>query len=78
MSYLTKNIESEEINQNNNESESIFCKVEISNSKSIIIGSVYRPPGHKVEEINKTCCEMKTIAKTKNRIGCDFNLPDIN
>ena len=63
------------------DNESIFCKIEDKN-KSIVIGSIYRPPGPDQETCSAICKDISDICLgNKNSaiwVGGDFNLPDIN
>ena len=64
------------------DTESIFCKINIKNSRPLIIGSVYRAPDLDFELSNKLSAEIHNIYnRFQNSIfwlGGDFNLPDIN
>ena len=65
--------------QNN---ESIYCKIKTADQKTLIIGSIYRPPNTKIEEITKICQELTSIVNSNKKslywIGGDFNLPEID
>ena len=62
--------------------ESIFVKVNVKGRKSVIFGSVYRPPNSPFDFSLKTVNQIHEIFdKHKNAVFClggDFNLPDIN
>ena len=64
------------------ETEAIFCKINIKNSRPLVIGSVYRAPDLDLELCRKLSAEIyNTFNKSQGSIfwlGGDFNLPDIN
>ena len=64
------------------DTESIFVKISLLNNKSLITGSIYRPPNSDNEYMEKIKCAVDDIAK-KHRssvvwLGGDLNLPDIS
>ena len=65
-----------------NDIESLFVKVKVKGRKSVIFGSVYRPPDSSLDFCTKTVNQIyKIYNKNKNSIFClggDYNLPDIN
>ena len=78
---IKKSLFSEEISKCE-DSESIFCKVSIKGSKTLIIGSTYRPPNSCMETAYTIVREVSEIVTANPRavfwLGGDFNLPDIN
>ena len=64
------------------DTESVFCKLNIKGKKSIVFGSVYRPPNSDLNYSLKLNNEIYSIYnKHKNAtlwLGGDFNLPDID
>ena len=62
--------------------ESIFVKINVKGRKSVILGSVYRPPKSPIEFCNNTVNQIyELFDKYKNAVFClggDFNLPDID
>ena len=65
-------------NFNNDTFECIFAEIQGFHNKSIIIGSIYRPPITNPKEFNNQYKElMETLAKEKNKeiiLGMDHNL----
>jgi hypothetical protein len=64
------------------DTESIFVKISLLNNKSLITGSIYRPPNSDNEYMEKIKCAVDDIAK-KHRssvvwLGGDLNLSDIS
>ena len=57
-------------------------KINVKGRKSVVLGSVYRPPSSTMDFCSKTVDDIyKVFNKHKNAIFCiggDFNLPDIN
>ena len=68
--------------ESSDEVESIFVKVNIKGRKSIILGSVYRPPPSSYDYCSKSVNQIyKILNKFKSSVFCiggDFNLPDID
>ena len=66
----------------NQESEIIFCKIELEGNKTLIVSSVYRPPSYSEQESHVMAGEVHDIfAKHPNSVywlGGDLNLPDID
>ena len=62
--------------------ESVFVKINIKGRKSVVFGSVYRPPPSTFEFCFKTVDKIyKVYEKHRSAIFClggDFNLPDID
>ena len=62
--------------------ESVFAKVTLDKSKTLIIGSVCRPPSSHTQYMEDLCTTIEGIGQRfKNAviwIGGDLNLPDIN
>ena len=64
-----------------NDTESIFIKISLHNNKSLIVGSIYRPPNSDINYVEKIKSTVDNVLR-KNRtsvvwIGGDINLPDI-
>ena len=64
------------------DTESIFVKISLLNNKSLITGSIYRPPNSDNEYMEKIKFAVDDIAK-KHRssvvwLGGDLNLSDIS
>ncbi|KAK3091858.1 hypothetical protein FSP39_023193 [Pinctada imbricata] len=62
--------------------EAVFAKLTIGRCQSLIVGSVYRPPGND-SVYNQSLCNAVQWITSMNKgaaiwIGGDFNLPDIN
>ena len=61
---------------------SIFTKITLDKNKTLIVGSVYRPPSSDHQYMEDLCSTIEHLKKRfKNAviwIGGDFNLPDIN
>ena len=68
--------------ESSNEVESVFVKINIKGKKSVILGSVYRPPASSYDYCSKSVNHIYNIFnKFKSSVFCiggDFNLPDIN
>ena len=62
--------------------ESVFAKLTLDKNKTLIIGSLYRPPSSDARYMEDLCSTIQDIGqKYKNaviRLGGDLNLPDIN
>jgi len=60
----------------------VFTKVSLDKNKTLIIGSIYRPPNSSETYTEDLCSTIENIKKSyKNAviwIGGDLNLPDIN
>lgn len=73
---------SEEVNPDNeNDTESIFVKISLHHNKSLIVGSMYRPPSSDLAYMEDLKQQVDKLKK-KNKgavfwIGGDINLPDI-
>ena len=80
---IKKNLNRREISKSTT-SEVIFCSLDLSDGKQLVIGAVYRPCSYTLDqciEIEKEIRHMRTHPDYKNAvfwIGGDFNLPDIN
>lgn len=64
-------------NAHNNTFESIFIKLHQANGRDVMIGTVYRPPGHKLDQFNDDLDQMlnKLSNMKKNIIlAGDFNI----
>lgn len=64
------------------DTKTIFVKIKLRNKKTLIIGSVYRPPNFSLDQSTKTIKEIYNIFDKNKRavfsIGGDFNIPDID
>ena len=64
------------------DTESIFIKISLLNNKSMITGSIYRPPKSDNENMEKIkCAENDTTKKHRSSVvwlGDDLILPDIS
>ena len=62
--------------------EAVFAKITLDKNKTLIVGSVYRPPSSDHNYMEDLCSTIEDLKKRfKNAvfwIGGDFNLPDIN
>lgn len=71
---------SEETCQSN--TESVFVKIQATNGKPLLVGSLYRPPNSNLEYMEQMCSDISSLyAANKSAIiwlGGDLNLPDIN
>ena len=59
----------------------LWAKVHFEKSKSLILGSFYRPPGSKIEKMEEFSRSLDLLPKNSNQtiiLGGDFNLPDID
>lgn len=58
---------SEEVNPDNeNDNESIFVKISLQNNKSLIVGSVYRPPYRDLTYLKKQVDKLNKMLKIKD------------
>ena len=63
------------------DTEILWAKVHFDKSKSLILGSVYRPPGSKIKKMEEFSRSLALLPKNSNQaiiLGGDFNLPDID
>lgn len=62
--------------------EAVFIKLALSKTRSLIVGSAYRPPSNSTEYMETLCNLLVNLEKShKNSViwlGGDFNLPDID
>ena len=65
-------------------SPSVYCKVSLSNKKSVLIGTTYRSPSsndYDCENLLKQLNHVHSLSKSSGEsfiLLCNFNLPDIN
>ena len=63
------------------DTELLWAKVHFEKSKSLILGSFYRPPGSKIKKMEEFSRSLDLLPKNSNQtiiLGGDFNLPDID
>ena len=63
------------------DTELLWAKVHFEKSKSLILGSFYRPPGSKIKKMGKFSRSLDLLPKNSDQtivLGGDFNLPDID
>ena len=83
MIAIKKNLNRREISKSTT-SEVIFCAIDLSDGKQLVIGAAYRPCSYTLDqsaEIVKEIYDMKTHPQYKNAVfwlGGDLNLPDID
>ena len=62
--------------------ESVFAKVTFDKNRTLIIGSLYRPPSSDLQYMKDLCTTMEIIGqKFRNAViwlGCDLKLPEIS
>ena len=72
----------EQVSYNNNKCEAVFIKLPLDGKKTLIIGSVYRPPSSSSEYMEDLCSAINDIHRRHRNavlwLGGDFNLPDVN
>ena len=81
MICVKKDLVSEIVHKGEN-SESLFCKIQTSNNKPLIIGAVYRPPTYESDCDDNICKDLSEIFDKNKQatfwVAGDFNLPDID